>query len=235
MDIGEFLQVPDDHTAQSLAADFVSKNPKESVCMLMMMRAVSLSFKAKVDDLVSTLEGQIVSLKSKCADLEERNARLEDRVLATEAYSGRATAILTGMPEKDNEVTAGVVTDTIRTILPSFTQGDISVAHRNRQSNTGKPRSITVVFKSIAHKDFVSNFKNIGPLRERGVGVYHYAPPAVRDRKSQIEEQDCVDKCYYDGPNKMFSVKLTSGKFVRHILSVGQLLSAVAKLQSVDS
>lgn len=226
----EFLSIADDRTAQSRAADFVKENPGESYSMMMMLRAVSLNFQSQVSDLVSGLEKRIVDLESRCADLEDRNAHLEDRVLAAEAYSGRATLILTGVPEAQGEDTRTVVADVLREVLPSLSASDLSTAHRNRPNSSGKARSITVVLKSIWDRDYLSDFRNNRPLRDRGVGVYHYASPAIRARRTLLEGVEGVDRVYFDGPNRLFSVKLKSGHFVRGVLSVGQLLAACEKL-----
>ena len=61
------------------------------------------------------------------------------------------------------------------------------------------------------------------PLRDRKLGVFHYAPASVRERKKELEERTDVERVYYDGPNKLFSVKLKTGDFVRRVLTAEQI------------
>ena len=79
------------------------------------------------------------------------------------------------------------------------------------------------MFKSVAHKDAVSGFNKIKPLIREKIGVFHYAPASVRKRKEEFEARDDVEKVYYDGPNRLFSVKLKTGAFVRRVLRAAQI------------
>ena len=166
------------------------------------------------------------ALETRVLSLEERVSSLENRSLKHEAYSGRATSILTGIPETENENTVDVVVEAIKEVIPDFSSDRISTAHRNRKKSN-KPRSITVVFSKIKDKDIVSDYRKQAPFRRRKIGAYHYASPSVLERKKELEDCEGVSKVYFDGPVKMFSVKGDDGVVKRHIISVEQLLQTV--------
>ena len=170
------------------------------------------------------------ALDTRVQSLEERVSSLENSSLKHEAYSGRATSILTNIPETENENIVDVVVDAVKEVIPDFSSDRISTAHRNRKKNNDKPRSITVVFSKIKDKDIVSDYRKQAPFRKRKIGAYHYASPSVLERKKELEECEGVSKVYFDGPVKMFSVKLGKGDDAvvkRHITSVEQLLQTV--------
>eukprot|EP00116_Pleurobrachia_bachei_P008871 sb/3469133/ len=176
-------------------------------------------------DTVSKLTNSIATLSVQPPSPDpQKVATLEDRLLKSEAYSGRATAILTGIPETQGEDVVSVVVDTIKEVIPDFSSTRLSTVHRNKKkNNSNKPRSITVVFSKIRDKDNFSDFRNQGPLREKKVGAYHYAPPAILARKRELEDCENVKTVYFDGPVKMFSVKFQDGTIKRRITSAKEL------------
>ena len=228
----KILDAENAEVASKLAKAYSDKNDKNSVAQIaMMFRTVMERVTSKLTDLTkenislkaekSTLEEKTKSLESKCEDLE-------DRLIRSEAYAGRATSIFTGIVEKPGENITQVVADEVKRVIPGFSTSDISIAHRNRSAPTSnndkkKPRTVTVVFKSVSHKDTVSDFSKMKPLRDRKLGVFHYAPASVRERKKELEERTDVERVYYDGPNKLFSVKLKTGDFVRRVLTAEQI------------
>ena len=223
-----FFDLEDDKAAlEKLPTLGLAKKTDPLNTIVMMMRMMTRRLTTNFESVVSKMQSEIDTLSANNAALQKSNAELEDRVLSLEAYSGRATSILTGIPETPNENTPKVVADAIALVVPDFSISDISVAHRNKQKDSSKPRSITVVFKSLQHKDAVSNFKNLAPLISKGYGVFHYTPPSIRARKDEIESLDMVDRVFFDGANKMFSVKLKSGDFVRRVSSVERLLASI--------
>ena len=179
-----------------------------------------------------TLKETVNKLTNSLTDLSEQPpspdpekvASLEDRLLKSEAYSGRATAILTGIPETQGEDVVNVVVDTIKEVIPDFSSTRLSTVHRNKKkNNNSKPRTITVVFSKIRDKDTFSDFRNQGPLRAKKVGAYHYAPPAILARKRELENCENVETVYFDGAVKMFSVKFKDGTIKRRITSAKEL------------
>ena len=180
------------------------------------------------EDRVKVFQQQILDLTKENKELKEENQELSNRLLRAEAYSGRATSIITGVPQPagNNEDTVAVVTGVVKKIIPDFTRERISIAHRNKQRTDNKPRSITVVFTHIRDKDIVSDFRKQEPLRPSKIGVYHYTPKSVLQRKQELEELECVEKIFYDGPNRMFSVKLKEEeKFRRNVLTRSDIIT----------
>lgn len=216
--------------AGSLAAG-LAKAPGVLEQLLLCVHAMSTELKAvkeenaALTEKVNQLQNTSAALDTRAASLEERASPVEERLLKSEAYSGRATSILTGVPECPEEDTVAVVTEVIREVLPDFTSDRISTAHRNRQRDTSKPRSITVVFSKIKDKDCFSDFRRQAPLRKRKVGAYHYTPPAVLRRKRELEGCPGVARVYFDGPTKMFSVKGHDGVVRRNITTVAEAMA----------
>ena len=221
----------DGASTAAVAAKLKKTNSDPIVNMLTIMFAVN----SRQEDRVKEFKKQILDLtaanhelRNQNQELNDQNQELSDRLLRAEAYSGRATSILTNVaqPDGDNEDTVAVVTSVVQKIIPDFTSERISVAHRNKQRTDKKQRSITVVFTNIRDKDIVSDFRNQKPLRPKKIGVYHYTPKSVLERKQELEELDCVEKIYYDGPNRMFSVKCVGEKkFKRNVLTRNDIMN----------
>eukprot|EP00116_Pleurobrachia_bachei_P009394 sb/3469656/ len=214
----------DGASTAAVAAQLKKKNPDPIACMLSMMFAVNTGQVNRDKE----LQQQILDLTKENKELKEENQELSDRLLRAEAYSGRATSILTNVPQPagNNEDTVAVVTGVVKKIIPDFTRERISVAHRNKQRSDNKPRSITVVFTHIRDKDIVSDFRKQQPLRPNKIGVYHYTPKSVLERKLQLQELERVEKIYYDGPNRMFSVKLVGEeKFRRNVVTRNDIMN----------
>ena len=221
----------DGASTAAVAAKLKESNPDPIVNMLTILFAVN----TRQEDRVKAFQQQILDLttanqelRNQNQELSDQNQELSDRLLRAEAYSGRATSILTNVaqPAGDNEDTVAVVTSVVQKIIPEFTRERISVAHRNKQRTDNKPRTITVVFTHIRDKDIVSDFRKQKPLRPNKIGVYHYTPKSVLERKQELEELDCVEKIYYDGPNRMFSVKCVGEeKFRRNVLTRNDIMN----------
>ena len=172
----------------------------------------------------AALAARLESTEPPVSTVQSCDSSIEDRLLKSESYSGRSTSIMTGIPEDPSEDITEVVAKHVREIIPDFTANRISTAHRNKKKDPTKPRSVTVVFSHIRDKDIVSDYRRQGPLRKKNVGVYHYTPPAVLKRKKELEECEGVSKVYFDGPIKMFSVKMSDKTVKRRITNVNQLI-----------
>ena len=225
-DMAEFLNATSGVPARALK---LAKSPDALTLLFTTLHSVVNELRAEnktLKETVTKLTNSITSLNEKPPSPDpEKVATLEDRLLKSEAYSGRATAILTGVTENKGEDLVNVVVDTIKEVIPDFSSTRLSTVHRNKKkNNNNKPRTITVVFSKIRDKDTFSDYRNQAPLRKKKVGAYHYASPAILARKSELEDCENVERVYFDGPVKMFSVKFKDKTIKRRITSAKELI-----------
>lgn len=166
-----------------------------------------------------------------------RISDLEDRQMRSEAYSGRTTAIIAGIPDPGpSETPADLqeqVIDALSAAHPEIRPADFSIIHRNaprRGKNRGKPRTVTVVFLRASVKDNIMRKVNRDRIKARlkdevsGTtgGIYHRMSRGLVSRKEELEAHPAVEWVYFAG-HSMFTVKL--GAEIRHnIVNVQQLM-----------
>eukprot|EP00116_Pleurobrachia_bachei_P011652 sb/3471914/ len=138
--IDQFLLATTDVPAR---AKKLASSPDALATLFLTLHSVVNELRSENESLkatVASLQQEIsVSAVTKQPDPEGKVSSLEDRLLKSEAYSGRSTAILTGIKESQDEDTVSVVVNTVKEIIPDFTTACISTAHRNKKKPTSDP------------------------------------------------------------------------------------------------
>lgn len=175
----------------------------------------------------------IKELESTVTIQQKKIEDLETRLLKTEQYSSRSTAIVTGLKEEANEDLEEVVTSQLKDsgALPAnFTARDIAHVHRNRKKpNSDKPRSITLVFARSSDKDRVFQKSAKDNLyKKHGVKIHHHMCQALIEEQKKMEELEEVDWVSYFGHSAGFRVKLKNGDYLKKISHAADLMKQLA-------
>eukprot|EP00116_Pleurobrachia_bachei_P019419 sb/3479681/ len=152
---------------------------------------VSAGRVAKLEKRVSQLEEQVTSLGEQL----QHQSLLEDRVLRQEAYSGRNTIILDGLPESTNETPETLEKRMISVAqcpAPMIRPEDLGIVHRNGKRKE-KPRSVTCVFTKARNKDSVMKKESRETLRKTvKVAAFHRMSEGLAEW-FEIEQKGEVD------------------------------------------
>eukprot|EP00116_Pleurobrachia_bachei_P008342 sb/3468604/ len=177
--------------------------------------------------LVTELSNRVVELEEEIDDLKEKSRDLDDRLLRQEAYSGRNTIIVAGLPEIDTETPDSLEDNLVEMLKksdPTITRQDIGIAHRN--GKTKKPdtpgRSITCVLTRASKKDTLMRKDSRSKLKtDHDVMLFHRLSEGLRRRKKELEDLVCVRWVAFSG-HRLFTVcvKKDDGKdnFIKNVL-----------------
>ena len=181
-------------------------------------------------------------LVERVASLTEKVTNLEDRLLRSEAYSGRNTIILGGIPDQENESPQQLESKVIKALKsadPTIRPEDFGIIHRNRAKvGSEAARTTTVVFNRARQKDNImrkqgrTKLKKIDCLNtcpprcseHRGVSAWHRLSPALADRKKELESVQGVEWVAFSG-HRMFTVCYDKDKFKHNVVNVRELAS----------
>lgn len=172
--------------------------------------------------------GRIAVLESRVSELEAQVSEMSDRALRQEAYSGRNTVILAGLPEPEDETPAALeksVLSVLRKADPTISPADIGIAHRNARNKKRKsgPRTITCVLTKARNKDQVMRKVSRDKLKAADkVALYHWTSPGLRQRKEELEKVPGVKWVGFSG-HRLFTVCVSSGgknTFLKGVLNV---------------
>ena len=190
------------------------------------------------------LENKVVSLKNEVERLTNDLEKVEDRLLRTEAYQGRNTVLLAGVPDSTNETQKQLETKVVTTLKvadPTIRPEHLGIVHRNRVRTDGA-RTVTVVFNKARQKDTVMkkqartkmkrmNCSGTCPSdcsQHRGVAALHRLSPALAERKKEIENLPNVDWVFFAG-HRLFTVcydtdkSNNTSKFKHNVLRASDL------------
>lgn len=206
-----------------------------------------ISTPASADDILIALfcvmkqqRAREVVLEDKVASLTRQVSSLEEQLLRTEAYQGRNTVILGGVPESAEETPAQLeekVLGALHLADPSIRPEHVSIMHRNRgKAGSDAPRTTTVVFTHARQKDNVMRKSGRDKLRRknctpscpakceahRGISAWHRLSPALADRKKELEAVPGVAWVAFSG-HRMFTVCLGDNKFKHNIVHPREL------------
>ena len=170
---------------------------------------------------------RVAVLENRVAELEHNNSRLEDRILRQEAYSGRNTIILGGLPEAENETPESLekeVVSVLQVADPTIRPQDLGIVHRNHKRKD-KTRSVTVVITKARNKDTV--MRNRKKLEEtRKVAAYHRMSEGLSQRKKILEKAKGdnwkVNWVAFSG-HRLFTVNITKDgheQYIKNVLSL---------------
>ena len=175
--------------------------------------------------------GRVAELEAKVHQLESEVSELGDRALRQEAYSGRNTVILAGLPETKDETPAALekgVVAVLKKADPTISPSDIGIVHRNAKRKSG-PRTVTCVLTRASKKDSVMKKESRDKVkRDAKVACYHWSSPGLRKRKEELEKVQGVKWVAFSG-HRLFTVCLDlNGKetFLKSVLSVQDIQSA---------
>lgn len=184
------------------------------------------------------LENRVVSLTSEVNRLTTDLEKVEDRLLRSEAYQGRNTVLLDGVPDSTNETQKQLETKVVSTLKiadPTIRPEHLGIVHRNRARTDGS-RTVTVVFNRARQKDTVmrkqarTKMKRMNcsgtcpPVcsQHRGVASFHRLSPALADRKKEIENLPNVEWVAFSG-HRLFTVCYDKKKFKHNVLRASDL------------
>eukprot|EP00116_Pleurobrachia_bachei_P010528 sb/3470790/ len=183
------------------------------------------------------LEKKVVSLTSEVERLSSDLEKVEDRLLRSEAYQGRNTVLLAGVPDSNNETQKQLenkVVNTLKLADPTIRPEHLGIVHRNRARPAG--RSVTVVFNRARQKDTVMKKQGRNKMKRmncsescpstctdhRGVAAMHRLSPALADRKKEIENLPSVDWVCFSG-HRLFTVCFNKDKIKHNVLRASDL------------
>eukprot|EP00116_Pleurobrachia_bachei_P007289 sb/3467551/ len=175
---------------------------------------------SQLETKVCDLEQQVVDLKKDVVVLQEKLAeplplpppqvdpKLEDRVLRQEAYSGRNTIILAGLPEDDAETADSLERNVIQLLQksdPTLSPQDLGIVHRNGRRRS-KPRAVTCVLTRASKKDGLMRKDSRMKFRkEEKVALFHRMSDGLRKRKKELEELPNVEWVAFSG-HRLFTL-----------------------------
>ena len=180
--------------------------------------------------ITTVYESRIAELENTVKDQSQVISDLESRLVKTEQYSSRRTAIITNLPEKNNENLEKEFTQMIndsKILLQKFDIKDISHIHRNRRKvNSSKPTSITVVFTRSIDKDrlFQKDAKTTLSTKFK-IKLHHHMCGSLIAEQKKMEAVNNVDWVSYMGHTSNFSVKMKEGAYFKKVQHTTDLLS----------
>lgn len=198
----------------------LAKSPDSTAFLFKILQQISQDIESR--------EIRMQALEEKVETQQEEIRNLEERLLRTEQYSSRSTAIITGLKEEKDEDLVDSVAKMFLQVggLPRpFTSSNIANIHRNRKKEgSNKPRSITMVFTRSIDKDRLFNKVVKTKLKERfGVNMHHHMCSGLIAEQKKLEDHDRVDWVSYLGHSSNFSVKLKDGTFFKRISYLADL------------
>lgn len=193
---------------------------------LVVANRVSATRVGELEERVTQLEEEVGSLKE---SLQHR-AELEDRVLRQEAYSGRNTIVLAGVPVAENEtpqMLESTVTSVLQKALPSFKPQDIGICHRNGKARgKSRPPTVTLVVTKAKTKDAVMTKTSRDKMKSGAkVAAYHRMSPGLRSRKQELESVPGVKFVAFSG-HRLFTVCLSVDNrevYVKNVINKSDL------------
>ena len=202
----------------------LAKSKDAMVHMFKLLQQLIIQNKAAV----VTQGKKIEELETTVVKHEERIAALEERLVRSEQYSSRGTAIITGLKETTGENLEEEVAKIVNEVgvLPgSFTAKDISHVHRNkRKADSDKPRSITLVFARSIDKDRLFRKSVKDKLFEKNkIKLHHHMCYALIQEQRKMEEVAGVKWVNYMGHSSGFSVKMEDGAYFKRMSHTADL------------
>ena len=176
----------------------------------------------------------LASVSEQNQHLKTRVSELEDRQMVLEQYSRKSVAIVTGLPQQQEESTSQLQRQVLELLnavkTPStaaLTMKDFSAIHRNGKGKNGRPPSVTVKFLGLHEKElfFVKSVKSL--IKARNANIHHCLCPAMIDNQRRIEQHSRVDFVFYSGPFKHFVAKLDCGDFVSYCRNYNDFLTKI--------
>ena len=206
-------------------------NSKDSMVHLFsLIQQLIISNKA-----IANQQQKIQELETTISDQQSSITDLQERLLKSEQYSSRSTAIITGLEEKTGEDLEKIVTKIfVETgeVPPSFSSRDIAHVHRNRKKpDSTKPRSITIVFSRSMDKDRLFQKKVKDKLfSTHKIKLHHHMGQAMIAEQKKMEEMPSVEWVSYFGHAAGFRVKLTSGEYLKKVTTAADLAKKMDEL-----
>lgn len=211
-----FLAVIINHQSSAALVAKLSTRVDELEELVDDLREDMLDIKEK---LKNSLEPQSRDLKEDMVDIKEKlknslepqSRELDDRLLRQEAYSGRNTIIVAGLPEADSETPDSLeenLVELLKNSDPTITKKDLGIAHRNgKTKKPGQPgRSITCVLTRASKKDMLMRKESRSNLKDNHkVMIFHRLSDALRRRKKELEDLNCVKWVAFSG-HRLFTV-----------------------------
>ena len=193
-------------------------------------RVTAISEKVdQISEKVSDNEERILELEEDLSVKEKHINELNERLIKSEQYSRRNTAIVTGVPYQKNENLEAKICDVINStniLHHEFQTGDIAHVHRNKW---GTYSSITLQFVRGIDKDRLFSAKpkfRLAHLKPK-INIHHAMCDQLIEEKKEIETVQGVKWVDFRGHAKMFVVKMDDENFFRGIRGCSDLINAI--------